>query len=72
MYNHYRHILHGPILFCSMHSANYCHVGEVDDIPMDFDFNDNVVIFNSTAINLNRGFVLFLDMVCQRMLSVML
>ena len=56
-----------------MHDCtNYFLIGEVDDVPADFDFVNNIVIFNSTVIDLNRGFVPFIGMVCQRMLSAIL
>ena len=50
---------------CSVPLYYYHNIGEIDDIPMDFNFDINDVTFSSRMININRGFVLFLGTVCQ-------
>ena len=46
------------------------YIGEIDAVPMDFDFDFNNVTFET--INLNRGFALFLGTVCQLTVSMIL
>ena len=48
------------------------YVGEIDDIPMDFNLNFNNVPLSSRAINLNQGFALFLGTVCQLIIPMIL
>ena len=59
--------LHSYSLYTASRSVPlyYSYIGDIDDIPMDFNFDINDVTFSSRTINLNRGFVLFLGTVCQ-------